>query len=56
MRLIPIDNVVVSPLLTKSSSEDGEYHDPPVKEEGGITDILDRELDLARSKRISWQD
>ena len=57
MRLIPIEDVVVSPPLATSSSEDGEYHEAPVEDEGvGITDVLDRELDLARSKRISWQD
>ena len=54
MRLIPIEDVVVSPPLTKSSSEDGEYHEAPVEDEVdegvGITDVSDQELDLARSK------
>jgi len=58
MRLILIEDVVVSPLLAASSSEDGEYHEAPAEDEEdegvGITDVLDRELDLAGSKRISW--
>ena len=59
MRLIPIEDVVVSPPLTMSSSEDSKYHKAPVEDEDegvGITNVLDRELDLAGSKRISWQD
>ena len=50
MRLIPIEDVTVSPPLTSSSFEDGEYHKALV-EDGGITDVLDQDLDLAGRKR-----
>jgi hypothetical protein len=61
MRLIPIEDVSIEPPLTASSSEDEEEYQeaPVVKEEDeglGITDMLEGELDLAGSKRISWQD
>src|SRR5579872_5019300 len=47
MRLIPIEDVTVSPPLASSSSEDREYHEAPVEEEGGIMDVSDWDLDLA---------
>jgi hypothetical protein len=50
MRLIPIEDVVVSPPLTLSSSEDGKYHKAPV-EDGGITDNSSQDLDLVGRKR-----
>ena len=50
MRLIPIEDVTVSPPLTSSSSEDGEYHEAPI-EDGGTTDVSNWDLDLARGKR-----
>ena len=59
LRLIPIEDVSVDPPLTTSSSEDEYQEAPQVKEEDeglGITDVSEGELDLARSKRISWQD
>src|SRR5579872_4181662 len=61
LRLIPIEDVSVEPPLAASSSEDEEEYQeaPVVKEEDeglGITDMSEGELDLARSKRLSWQD
>src|SRR5579872_2140321 len=60
LRLIPIEDVSVEPPLTESSSGEEEYQEAPVvkeEDEGvGITDVSKRELDLAGSKRISWQD
>src|SRR5579872_425300 len=49
--LIPIEDVVVTPAL--SSSEEGEYHEAPVADEGGITDVSNSELDLAEEKESS---
>jgi hypothetical protein len=48
LRLIPIEDVMVTPV--SSPSEDGEYHKVPVADEGGITDVLNLELDLAEEK------
>src|SRR5579872_420106 len=59
LRLIPIEDVSVEPPLAASSSEDEYQEAPLVKEEDegvGITDMSEGELDLAGSKRISWQD
>src|SRR5579872_3671459 len=47
--LIPIEDVVVT-LASPSSDEDGEYHEAPVEEEGGITEVSNSELDLAEEK------
>ena len=60
LRLIPIQDVSIEPPLAMSSSEgEEEYQEAPVvklEDEGvGITDVSEGELDLARSKRISWQ-
>src|SRR5579872_2079048 len=60
LRLIPIEDVSVDPPLAASSSEDKEeYQEAPVmkeEDEGvGITDVLEGDLDLAGSKRISRQ-
>src|SRR5579872_1653545 len=49
--LIPIEDVVVTP--ASSSSEDGEYHEAPVVDEGGITEVSNSELDLAEEKESS---
>ena len=50
----------MEPPLTESSPDEAEYQEAPVvkeEDEGvGITDVSEGELDLARSKRISWQD
>ena len=50
--LIPIKDVVVTPALS-SSDEDGEYHEAPVADEGGITEVSNLELDLAEEKESS---
>ena len=50
MKLIPIDDVVVSPPLASSSSENGKYHEAPV-EDRGIAEVSDWELDLVGRKR-----
>ena len=50
--LIPIEDVVVTPAL-HSSEEDREYHEAPVEEEGGITEVSNSELDLAEEKESS---
>ena len=50
--LIPIEDVVVTPTLP-SSEEDGEYHEAPVADEGGITEVSNSELDLAEEKESS---
>jgi len=60
LRLIPIQDVSIEPPLAMSSSEgEEEYQEAPVvklEDEGvGITDVSEGELDLAGSKRISWQ-
>ena len=47
--LIPIEDVVVTPALS-SSEEDGEYHEAPVADEGGITEVSNSELDLVEDK------
>src|SRR5579872_6611740 len=58
LRLIPIEDVSVEPPLAESSSEEEEYQEAPMAEDEGvgITDVSEGELDLAGSKRISWQD
>src|SRR5579872_558969 len=43
--LIPIEDVIVTP-ASPSSEEDGEYHEAPVDDEGGITEVSNSELDL----------
>src|SRR6201993_213394 len=50
--LIPIEDVVVTP-ASPSSEEDREYHEAPVAEEGGITEVSNSELDLAEEKESS---
>ena len=50
--LIPIEDVVVTP-ASPSSEEDGEYHEAPVAEEGGIMEVSNSELDLAEEKESS---
>src|SRR5579872_5262886 len=50
--LIPIEDVIVTPALS-SSEEDGEYHEAPVADEGGITEVSNSELDLAEEKESS---
>src|SRR5579872_6686015 len=50
--LIPIEDVVVT-LASPSSEEDGEYHEAPVAEEGGIMEVSNSELDLAEEKESS---
>ena len=45
LRLIPIEDTIISPPLSSSSSEDGEYHEAPI-ESGGIMDVDNEELDL----------
>ena len=47
--LIPIEDVVVTP-ASPSSEEDGEYHEAPVADEGGIMEVSNSELDLAEEK------
>ena len=50
LRLVPIQDVVVTPALS-SSDKEGEYHKAPVTdEEGGITEVSNSELDLVGSK------
>ena len=50
--LIPIKDVIVTP-ASPSSEEDREYHEAPVAEEGGITEVSNSELDLAEEKESS---
>ena len=53
IRLIPIEDVVVTP-ASSSSEEDGDYHEAPVADdEGGITEVSNSELDLAEEKESS---
>src|SRR5579872_4493441 len=47
--LIPIEDVVVTP-VSPSSEEDGEYHEAPVADEGGITEVSNSELDWQRRR------
>src|SRR5579872_7149067 len=41
--LIPIEDVIVTP-ASPSSEADGEYHEAPVEDEGGITEVSNSEL------------
>jgi hypothetical protein len=50
--LIPIEDVIVTP-ASPSSEEEGEYHEAPVADEGGITEVSNSELDLAEEKESS---
>src|SRR5579872_3367430 len=50
--LIPIEDVVVTP-ASPSSEEDGEYHEAPVADKGGIMEVSNSELDLAEEKESS---